>query len=130
MDKNLYGFQWSTDITGRFTHIGVGLTEWIGDSQLSAISAQDLSFHPGDRPHFAAIFEAASTSRKEFTAHARLRRADGAWIWCSVHGWPCFSGFTLKGYDGVTIPVDLAPYFGVQLVRLPVCLGQQYRFRN
>jgi len=131
MSAHLEGFGWRTDLTGRFTRYEGALALWLGEQPGRAGNAGAApTLHPNDKNRAMAVRDAAMAARAPFLFHARLRRADGVWVWCVVHGWPIRSARITERYDGVTFPVDVLAARRVLLASHSVEVGQQRRFRN
>lgn len=107
MPQRLAGYRWSTCPDGKMNRCGPDLARWLGASPACAVELQERVIHPDDRRRCAAVFGASYADREAFAVHIRIRRHDGAWVWCSVQGWPRVEGARFHGFAGVTVPVDM-----------------------
>jgi PAS domain S-box-containing protein len=104
----LWVISWTTDQSGRCTHVDRLWRDFSGQSAAEALGFGWLdAVHPGDRGQMEQAFVKACAGHSPFRIENRLLRADGAYSWALVAGAPRFdeSGAFL-GHVGSIVDVD------------------------
>lgn len=108
MHRALVGFNWSSSPEGRMDSMGPRLADWLGVTVEQGLDLNEELIHPPDRARNRERWGWAMRHREPFEGAVRMRRRDGALIWCAVFAVPVYDGVVFRGFTGFTVPVDVA----------------------